>query len=130
MSIKPVDISEYASTPYALILPNGHLYKVEYYGNHCSTAYKLQDAGILEGCGGDYAGCVHVSDFEFDHIGRDYRDSKKVTQKQADTMFDYTLACGKIFNFEVLEITDKKSKTRAFRASQNVSTVSSVAAWR
>src|SRR6266498_597815 len=110
MSIKPVKINKYKTAKYALILPNGDLYKVDFFGKHCTTAYELQNAGILYGFGGNYDGCVHISDYEFDHIERGHKSSKRVTQKQADTMFDYMMAVGKTFTFDILEIIDEKPK--------------------
>ena len=105
--IQPVTIDNYSEILYALILPDGSLYDAERFGGHCSLAYKLHEAELLPSH--YYDNCVHVSSANFDFITERYgKEYLKVTQKQIDTMLDYTLAHNKPFDFSQMEIIDAK----------------------
>jgi len=99
---EPVPPDEFEKIVYGLITPEGQLFKVDYYGNHSSTMYRLQEHGIVD-FGIAYEKLVHISDSDFDHV-RKYQDSRRVTQKQFDTMFDYSLARGFEFPWELAEV--------------------------
>lgn len=118
--------TDYVNVGYGLITPDGSLYSCGY-TDHGYLVNELEDAGILdENSNEEYGGSVHVSGADFD-LAR-YRDYKRVTQKQLDTMFDYMLAHGNTFPFDELEIVDASTKTgkissATFRAVQQSAVV-------
>ena len=110
MTLKPR--TDYDRIRFGLITPEGELYSCGY-ADHCKLVNRLVNFGKLDKNNPrDYHGCVHISDYSFDEIekGRSfptsqyYINSKFVTNKQIDRMFDYCLALGIEFDFKALEI--------------------------
>ena len=99
--IKVPPATDFTEVKYGLIDRNGKLYNADHCGGHSSLYDQLQEAGILSR--GDWDSCVHVNRFDFDYA-RSSPECRRVTQKQFDTMFDYALAHGTEFPFDILEV--------------------------
>jgi len=119
--------TNFLDVDYGLITPTGLLFETEFEG-HCGLAEDLFDAGLVSSNSGkDYYGCVHLADGDFDVISgagwysRQRSDeSRRVTQKQFDTMVAYKTARGETFPWNILEVIDaEKPKTRATRKAKS-----------
>lgn len=105
--------TDFLKVRYGLITPNGDLYACGY-TDHCYLASELERIGVLnEDANSDYGGSVHVSSYRFDHIEQGYTESKRVTQRQLDTMFDYAAAHNNSFSTDGLEIIDARKTRKA-----------------
>jgi len=113
ITFEPVPVSDFGSVEYGLLTPQGLLFACDYYG-HSNLTEGLRDRGILErNYYAEYGGSIHISDGEFDFIGK----GSQVTQKQLDAMFDYAIAHEIQFDFAQLEVVDEKVKNGTARAA-------------